>query len=199
MIRFLVLWSLFFLIEPAAGASSSFDEGYQAYQQLKYGDALRILKPLAEDGNSSAQYVLGEMYGLGLGVAEDQNEALRWFTLAANGGNIPAEETLAALAISEFLENGQVTQNKQEKIRWILSSAKRGNPESMNMLGILYSSGNGVPLTTIEAEKWFCRAIKNGHPSAARNLSLMMASTIYYLERVKEVGQPIEPPCIEEE
>jgi len=51
------------------------------------------------------------------------------------------------------------------------------------MLGMLYSSGDGLHVMTIEAEKWYCRAIKNGHPQAARNLGLMMAGTLYLLER----------------
>jgi TPR repeat protein len=92
-------------------------------------------------------------------------------------------------------ESDAIFENCYSNCQWVMSSAQRGNPESMNMLGVLYMLGNGLPLTTIEAEKWFCRAIKSGHETAARNLGLMMAGTIYYLERVKKVGDPIDPPC----
>ncbi len=194
MILIIILCGLM-ILSATASAGNSLEEGLAAYERQEYEQAFQTLKPLAEDGNPEAQHVLGLMYTLGTGVPQDYDEATRWLTLAATEGNLQSEDALAALAISEFRKKGQATEGKQEKIKWVMSSAQRGNPESMNMLGVLYMLGNGVPLTTIEAEKWFCRSIKGRHETAARNLGLMMAGTIYYLERVKKVGDPIDTPC----
>ena len=79
---------------------------------------------------------------------------MKWMTVSAGNGNLEAQEALAVLAIMDFYEKRQGVENMEEKIQWIISSAKQGNPEAMNMLGMLYSSGNGLPMTTIEAEKW---------------------------------------------
>ncbi len=156
------------ILSATASAGNSLEEGLAAYERQEYEQAFQTLKPLAEDGNPEAQHIMGLMCTLGTGVSQDYNEATRWFTLSATKGNLRAEDALAALAISEFLKNGQATEGKQEKIKWVISSAQRGNPESMNMLGVLYMLGNGVPLTTIEAEKWFCRAIKSGHENSCQ-------------------------------
>jgi uncharacterized protein len=191
----LVLWSVA-AISGIAFAGQGFEEGRAAYERQEYAKAIEILRPLAAGGNSDAQNIVGRMYSLGQGVTKDESEAMKWITMSAGNGNLEAQETLAAVAIMEFYEKRLDVGNKEEKIQWIMSSAKRGNPEAMNMLGMLYSSGNGVPMTTIEAEKWYCRAIKKGHPQSARNLGLMMAGTLYYMERVNKPGDKIDrPPC----
>jgi hypothetical protein len=190
-----VLWSLA-VFSSLVIAGIGFEEGRAAYERQEYAKAIQILRPLAEGGNADAQNIVGRMYSVGQGVTKDEGEATKWITLSAGSGNLEAQEALAALAIMEFYQKRQGVENKEQKIQWIITSAKRGNPEAMNMLGMLYSSGNGLPMTTIEAEKWYCRAIKNGHPQAARNLGLMMAGTLYYLERVKKPGDTIDrPPC----
>lgn len=176
-------------------ADNSLGEGMAAYKRQDYAKALEIIKPMAEKGDAEAQKMLGIMYGLGHGVEQNEPEALEWLTLAARGGNVESQEAVAAVAIREFHEKRERVEGKQEKIRWITASAERGNAEAMNMLGMLYSSGNGLPMTTIEAEKWYCRAIQKGHERAASNLGLMMAGTIYYMERVKKMGDSLPPPC----
>ena len=62
-----------------------------------YGNALAdyqaILKK-ASQGNAEAQYTLGTMYELGEGVAEDDAEAFKWFSLAASHGYAKAQNNL---------------------------------------------------------------------------------------------------------
>jgi len=176
-------------------AATPFEEGVAACGLQGYAKAWRILKPLADAGNADAQFIIAEMYAGGQGVAKDEQEAIKWVFKAAENGNLKAQDTLAFWAMREFRQKRQAVENKAQKIKWITGAAERGNAEAMNMLGMLHSVGNGVPLTTIEAEKWYCRAIKYGHQAAAHNLGLLMAGTIYYLERVKKVGEPLDPPC----
>jgi TPR repeat protein len=45
-------------------------------------DHQTILKKKAKQGNAESQYTLGTMYELGEGVAEDDKEAFKWFSLA---------------------------------------------------------------------------------------------------------------------
>ncbi len=42
----------------------------------------------AEEGEETAQYYMGEIYRLGLGVSKDFNEALKWLKLAAERKNL---------------------------------------------------------------------------------------------------------------
>ena len=57
-------------------------------------DALRVR---AEAGDAVAQYDLGVMYANGLGVPEDDAEAMRWYRLAADQGHADAQVNLASM------------------------------------------------------------------------------------------------------
>jgi TPR repeat protein len=46
--------------------------------------AVRLLRPLADQGNADAQMKLGFMYVAGEGIPQDYVEALKWFRLAAD-------------------------------------------------------------------------------------------------------------------
>ena len=69
----------------SAGVSESddFQKGYSAFKSGDYATALRELKPLAEQGNVSAQGALGVMYENEQGIAQDYNTAVKWWKLAA--------------------------------------------------------------------------------------------------------------------
>ena len=64
---------------------------------LFYGNAFAdyqtILKK-AKQGNAESQYTLGTLYELGEGVAEDDKEAFKWFSLAASQGYAKAQNNL---------------------------------------------------------------------------------------------------------
>ena len=159
-----LLWSLA-VFSGLVMAGNDFEEGRAAYERQDYASAIEILRPLAKGGNADAQNIVGRMYSLGQGVTKDEGEAMKWMMLSAGSGTLEAQEALATLAIMEFYEKRQGVENKEQKIRWIITSAKRGNPEAMNMLGMLYSSGNGLPMSTIEAEKWSSSGHKERTPT----------------------------------
>lgn len=64
-----------------------FQEGRLAYERGDYATAVREWRPLAEQGNATAQYILGGMYANGQGVRKDEAEAVRWYRKAAEQGN----------------------------------------------------------------------------------------------------------------
>ncbi len=61
---------------------------------LDYRLAFEYSKVDAEKGDPAAQYKLGVMYGLGLGVAQDYAEALRWYQRAARAGDARSQSNL---------------------------------------------------------------------------------------------------------
>ncbi len=63
-------------------AAQDFQKGYVAYQRGDYATALREWRPLAEQGDASAQTSLGVMYANGLGVPQDDTEAIKWYRKA---------------------------------------------------------------------------------------------------------------------
>jgi len=62
-----------------------------------HADELAAVKQLAEQGDTKAQFVLGSMYRDGRGVAQDDDEMLRWWRMAAEGSNFDAQFALGNL------------------------------------------------------------------------------------------------------
>ena len=70
---------LVILVGPAW---AGYDEGRAAYERGDYAKALKEFRPLAEQGDTSAQHILGLMYGNGQGVPQDYAKAVKWHRLA---------------------------------------------------------------------------------------------------------------------
>lgn len=92
------------LIVPAAllaGAafaqSPALSEGMQALAQARFGEAVRVLGPLAQQGNPEAQYAIGTMYANGDGLPQDVARAERLFRAAAAQGHDKAREQIEFL------------------------------------------------------------------------------------------------------
>ena len=74
-----VLAGVVLVVMLTGGAvAGPFEEGKAAYDRGDYATALRLMRPLAERGNASAQSNLGLIYDKGLGAAkwEDTGEIL---------------------------------------------------------------------------------------------------------------------------
>lgn len=65
-----------------------------AYNKGDYATALRIWRPLAEQGDAEAQFRLAGMYVFGSGVAQDSAAAVSWYRMAAEQGKASAQINL---------------------------------------------------------------------------------------------------------
>ena len=79
-----------------------FQEGWNAYKNNDYKKAYKLWLPLAEQGNVTAQYNLGQMYEKGKGVPQDYKEAVRLYRLSAEQEHASAQHNLGAM-----YDNGQ--------------------------------------------------------------------------------------------
>ena len=62
------------------------EDANAAIKRRDYATAVRLIRPLAEQGNANAQYNLGTFYDNGLGVPQDKVRAYMWFSLSAAQG-----------------------------------------------------------------------------------------------------------------
>jgi uncharacterized protein len=122
-----------------------------AYQKGKYETALRIARPLAEQGDARAQSLLGRMYSRGRGVPLDEAEAGNWFRSAAGRGNAGAQLTLGNM----YAEGRGVPQDYAEAAKWYRLAAEQGDPQAQYNLGLSYAKGEGVSQSNISAHMWF--------------------------------------------
>jgi TPR repeat protein len=94
-----------------------------AYERGDYATALRMFRPLADQGNSAAQNYLGNMYNLGWGVPQDYTEALRWYRLAADQGDDTSQYSLGLM-----YANGQgVPRDYVRAHMWLNLAAAQGD------------------------------------------------------------------------
>jgi TPR repeat protein len=74
------------------------EDGMVAYNRGDYVPAIRLFRPLAEQGNVKAQSVLGVMYRRGEGVARSSAHAFVWLSRAAARGDVRAKAELRDVA-----------------------------------------------------------------------------------------------------
>jgi len=80
--------------------ASYFNKGIAAHGAGDYATALRLARPLAEQGDAEAQLLLGKMYVNGTGVTRDFREAFKWFKLSGEQGDVEASFMLGVSAVS---------------------------------------------------------------------------------------------------
>ena len=71
--------------------SADFQAGLDAANSGDYATALKEWRPLAGQGDAAAQFYLGVMYYNGHGIAQDYEQAVYWYRLAAEQGNVNAQ------------------------------------------------------------------------------------------------------------
>jgi hypothetical protein len=57
-------------------AAGPLEDGITAYKRGDYAAAMRLWRPLADQGQADAQYCLGSMYRVGKGVPQDYAAAI---------------------------------------------------------------------------------------------------------------------------
>ena len=77
---------LLMLSLAAPVAAGPLEDADAAMKRHDYKTALRLIRPLAEQGDANAQYNLGVFYDNGLGVPQDKVRAYMWFNLSAAQG-----------------------------------------------------------------------------------------------------------------
>jgi hypothetical protein len=152
-------------------AAGTFEDAVDAHARGDYAKALRLIRPLANDGDASAQFNLGLMYATGQGVQQDNAAAALWFRKAAEQGYAFAQSNLGTL----YLYGRGVTQDDTEAVMWFRKAADQGDAVAEFLLGNQYANGKGVPQDYSEAMIWFQRAAEQGHSVAKLYLGVMYA------------------------
>jgi uncharacterized protein len=168
-IRTVMLAAAMLAAMAGTAVAGPFEDAVAAQERADYATALRLLRPLADQGNAGAQNSLGTMYENGHGVPQDYAEAVKWYRLAADRGDPYAQNNLGAM-----YKSGQgVPQNYAEAARWFRLAADQGLAGGQLNLGGMYRSGHGVPQNDIEAVKWYRLSAVQGDAFAQVNLAGM--------------------------
>src|SRR5258708_23369249 len=82
------------ILGVAGVIAGPWEDGMASYNRGDYMPAIRLFRPLAEQGNAKAQSVLGVMYRRGKEVARSSVRAFIWFSRAAARGDARAKVEL---------------------------------------------------------------------------------------------------------
>ncbi len=147
-------------LTPVAAIAGPLEDARDAVESGDHATALRLLRPLAEQGHADAQTGLGVMYSNGWSVPQDYAEAVKWYQLAAEQGYAEAQHHLGIM-----YERGLgVPQDYVEAVRWYLAAAEQGHAPAQFSLGVMYHSDLGVPLDDVQALMWFSLAASRFPP-----------------------------------
>lgn len=140
MNKFLFGLALAFLL-PAISvpAWAGFQEGAEAYNKGDYQLALSEWLPLAQSGDAQAQNAVGALYDNGLGVASDEAEAFRWYSMAADQNYPMAMRNLGTM----YATGHGVPYNLQQAQTWLGRAASAGDQVAARRLAGLPPVGTG--------------------------------------------------------
>ena len=141
-----------------------FEDAMDAYERGDYAITIPLLRPMADQGNAIAQYVLGVIYKNGQGVPKDDAEAVWWFRKAAEQKYSEAQFSLG----SQYFRGLGVTKDYVEAARWYRRAAEQGHAAAQALLGVMYGKGQGVPKDYVQAYMWLNLASTGGNNESAR-------------------------------
>ena len=120
-----LLFTLLFLTFGTAWGGA-FEDGLAAANRKDYATAIKLWRPLAEQGYSGAQYNIGLMYHNGQGVLQDYKEAVKWYRLAAEQGDV-----FSHVNLGNMYYNGQgVLQDYAHAHMWYNLASAAGDADA---------------------------------------------------------------------
>jgi TPR repeat protein len=141
-------------------AAGPFEDGTAAARRGDYDTAMRLIRPLAEQGDRAAQTFLGHLFTIVL--PPDYAAAANWYGKAAEQGDAVAQERLGF----QYANGLGVTQDLAAAASWYRKAADQGYASAQASLGLMYVFGNGVPQDYVTAYMWFDLASARGNRGA---------------------------------
>ena len=146
-------------VAPASSQEEdTFQRGLAAYQAGRFEETMALWRPLAESGNTEAQYNVGVLFALGQGVVADPEVAANWYRRAASLGHAKAQFNLGVA----LLQGKGVEADMTEAARWLEKSARQGHGPAALALGLLLVEARGVSRDAAAGASYVTQAASRG-------------------------------------
>jgi uncharacterized protein len=133
---------------------------------------IAFIKKIAEEGDVSAQIVLGGFYHDGLRdlVPVDKKQSFKWFQKAADQGNAAAQ-----YAVGRAYSSGEgVRKSSRSALKWMRKAAEQGYADAQFWIGESYRNGYGGVRKNIKtALQWVLKAAEQNNAAAQCRLGAM--------------------------
>jgi uncharacterized protein len=144
-------------------AAGPYENGAAAARRGDYDTAMQLIRPLADQGDRSAQTLLAHLFWVV--IPPDYAAAASWYGKAAENGVAVAQERLGF----QYANGLGVTQDHAAAASWYRKAADQGYANAQASLGLMYVFGNGVPQDYVTAHMWFDLASARGNRDAVRD------------------------------
>lgn len=131
----------------------------EAMERGDYAKVFKLLKPIADQDDPSALFLIGTMYETGMGVTQSNKKANECYEKAANNGSSEAQFNMGKQAVENNMDFSTAA-------KWYLKSAEKNYAPAQYQIGILYSFGLGVDQDYKQAFKWLKEAAIQNYPHA---------------------------------
>jgi hypothetical protein len=138
------------------------EDALKSYNTGDFAKAMQIFRPLAEKGQTLAEYILGLMYTNAQGVSENYSEGLKWLQKAGEQGEAKAQ---FAVGVAYFKGLG-VQKNNAEAFKWYRRAADQGLGVAQYNLGAMYAKGEAVTQDVVTAHLLYGLAATSGIKAA---------------------------------
>lgn len=108
----------------------------------------------ARQGNPDAEFYLAKRLQKGLGMAKNPQQAIEWYTKAANQNITPAQLNLGLM----YVFGDGVRPDAQKARYWLEKAAKRGDNRASYTLAMLDEKQHRL----VDAYKWYDLASRDG-------------------------------------
>lgn len=193
--------SIFFMLLWAPGLPAPETGEILLSQQQQIAALLQA----AEAGDAGAQYLAAFMYAEGLGIDQDPQKAVQWYTQAARQGHPDAPIMLAMM----YAEGQGIPQDDARALQWYTVAAEQGQAGARVILSDMYARGQGTQADLVQAYKWALLAEAGGRDisnTRARLTERMTPEQITEAERLardftdpqaRSIRDPNMPPAAE--
>jgi TPR repeat protein len=154
-----------------SGGANQLQDVNDALSRHDYPAAQKILQPQADQGNAAAQERMGDIYLEGLGVKQDDAEAMKWYIKAADQKNVEAllmvagkdnaswfkYNKLGGMPIESAGPHDLERGNYKDALKELQPYAVMGSAGQEEMIGRMYENGLGVDKDNLKAYIWYSR------------------------------------------
>ncbi|MBH44871.1 MAG: hypothetical protein CMD88_05385 [Gammaproteobacteria bacterium] len=130
------------------------ESGIAAFETKNFAHAIKLLSPIADEGNVDALYRMAIMLQNGLGCIEDTEKAHAFMLKSAESDFALAQHALGFM----YFEGECVEKDIDKSIEWFTKAANQGLLGSATTLAMIYEEGKLVPQDIEKAQYWYKQA-----------------------------------------
>lgn len=188
-------------LTTANPSQTSLEVAEHAFQTGDNQVALKLFGDLANKNNPNAEYWLGHMNEIGLGIPRDVTKAIGLYKKAAEQNIVAAEARLGEL----YLNGDLVTPDFGQAKSYLERAAYHADPRSAMLLGQMYRVGIGTAVDQKQAYAWSEVASLEGSDFAIRerdsslrdlDVSDQQAAVAHAHDIMKEIKQTTTVPQV---